>query len=356
MANQILYGFHNLQDLANDRVTTVGVSRVETAINDALAEHNRQMDALMNFFVTRTTEYKTRFTSVTSARLQPLDENGRARPIKPSGYYDISLPLQMGGTAWGFDYVTGQKLTVAETARMTSTMLMADSRWIRDHILASIFTNVDWTFVDPLKGSLTVKALANADSQVYQLFTGGDVGATSQHFLAQANAIDDGADNPFPTIYTTLKQHPENAGEVVAFVPNNLVAAIEALATFTPVSDPNVREGSNTSVLTGSLNAALPGTLIGYVDKVWIVEWRTLPDNYIVATTTEGDRPIAMREDEEASLRGFKQVATRDDHPFYERQYLRRAGFGAWNRVGALVQRIGNGAYAIPTGYTNPMP
>lgn len=356
MANQILYGFHNLQDLANERVTEVGVSVVETALGQALEEHNRQMDALTGFFVEPTTQFKTRFSSVTAARLQPLDENGRARPIKPSGYYDVAFPLLSGGTAWGYDYVTGQKMTVGEVERTTRTMLMADNRWMRDHILAALFANVDWTFTDPLHGALTIKGLANADTQVYQLFSGGDVGATSQHYLAQAAAIDDGADNPFPTIYSTLIQHPENSGDVVAFVPSNLVAAIEALATFSPVSDPNIREGSNTAVLTGTLGGSLPGTLIGYVDKVWIVEWRTLPDSYIIATTTGGDRPIAMREDEEAVLRGFKQVATRDDHPFYERQYLRRAGFGAWNRVGALVYRIGNASYAIPTGYTNPMP
>lgn len=353
MANQILYGFHNLQDLANDRVTTVGVDRVENAITQAVAEHNRQINAVTDFFVTRTTDFKTRFSSVTSARLQPLDENGRARPIKPSGFYDISLPLQMGGTAWGYNFVTGQKMTVGEVARVTQTMIMADRKWMRDHIMASLFDNDGWTFVDPQHGSLAISPLANADSQVYQMFTGGDIGATSQHYLAQAAAIAD-ATNPFPGIYSLLTQHPENSGEVVAFVPSNLTASIEALATFRPVSDPNVSEGSNTAVLTGTLGGSLPGTLIGYVDKVWIVEWRYLPDSYIIATTTEGDRPIAMREDPEASLRGFNKVADRDDHPFYERQYLRRAGFGAWNRAGAVVQRIGNGTYAIPTGYANP--
>jgi hypothetical protein len=354
MANQILYGFHNLLDLANERVTTVGVETINTAIGQAVMEHNKQIDAITNFFVTRTTEYSARFSSVTAARLQPLDNNGRARPIKPSGHYDVAFPIQMGGTAWGYDYVTGQKLTVGEVQRMTSSMLMADARWMRDHILAALFTDADWTFVDPLKGSLTIKALANGDSQIYQVFNGGDTGATADHFTAQAAGIAD-ATNPFPAIYSTLSDHPENGGEVVAFIPNNLVTTVEALANFTPVADPNVTEGANTARLTGSLGATLPGRLIGYVDKVWIVVWRALPDSYIVATTTDGDRPLAMREDEEASLRGFKQVAERDDHPFYERQYLRRAGFGAWNRAGAMVVRIGDASYAIPTNYTSPM-
>lgn len=353
MANQILYGFHNLQDLANERVTTVGVDVVNTAVENAVAEHNRQIDALTDFFVQRTQAFKTRFTSVTGAKLQPLDQNGRARPIKPGGYYDVGLPLEMGGTAWGYNYVTGEKLTVGEVARVTSTMLTADTRWMRDHILAALFDNDGWTFVDPEHGSLTVLPLANGDSQVYQMLSGGDIGTTSQHYLATASAIAD-VTNPYPAIYTNLIQHPENGGQVVAFISPTLSTATKALANFVDVADPNITPGSTTAQLSGTLGGSLPGQLLGYVDGVWIVEWRALPDDYLIATTTEGDRPIAMREDPEASLRGFKKVADRDDHPFYERQYLRRAGFGAWNRVGATVQRFGNGTYAIPTGFANP--
>jgi hypothetical protein len=54
-------------------------------------------------------------------------------------------------------------------------------------------------------------------------------------------------------------------------------------------------------------------------------------------------------------LRGFRRVAEREDFPYEEEIWFRRAGFGAWNRVGARVDRIGNGAYAVPTGYTIPM-
>jgi hypothetical protein len=353
MANQILYGFHNLQDLYNERVTEVGVDVVNTAIAQAVEEQNRQIDSLVNFFVQRTTNFKTRFQSVTGARLQPLDESGRALPIKPSGKYDVAFPIETGGTAWGYNYITGQKLTVGEVARMTQTMNMADSRWLRDKLLAALFTNTNRTFVDPEHGSLTVLPIANGDSQVYQTLSGADLGATSNHFLAEADAIADAA-NPYPEIYSTLMQHPENGGQVVMFISPTISTTTKNLANFTEVPDPNITPGNATATLTGSLGAALPGDLLGYVDGVWIVEWRSLPDNYGIAVTTEGDKPLAMREDMEASLRGFKQVGERNDHPWYERQYMRRAGFGAWSRAGALVKRFGNDTYAIPTGYTAP--
>lgn len=354
MANQILYGFHNLKDLATQRVTTVGVEVVNTAIDQAFEEHNRQVNAITDFFVQRTTAYTARFRSVTAARLQGLDEHGRARPIKPTGYYDVAFPILSAGTAWGADYITSNKMTVMEVNNAVATMLMADARWMRDHILAALYAAATYVFADPMYGNLTIQPLANGDAVTYQVMTGGDVGAAETHQLFQAAAIAD-ATNPYPTIYSELSEHPENSGEVVAFIPSNLVATTSALANFRPVSDPNVQLGANTAQLTGSLNRALPGNVIGYVDKVWIVEWRALPDNYIIATTTDGDRPIAMREDPEPELQGFKQVATRDDHPFYERQYLRRAGFGAWNRVGALIYRVGTGSYAVPTGYTPPI-
>ena len=58
MANQLLYGFIQLKDLAARRVTEVGVQVVNAAIDQAVAEHNRQIQAILDLFATRTTEFK----------------------------------------------------------------------------------------------------------------------------------------------------------------------------------------------------------------------------------------------------------------------------------------------------------
>lgn len=349
----VLYGLLNMQDLYASRVTEIGVTEVSQSIEQSVAEHNRQLNAIMDLFVMRTTKFKGRFLAAGNARLQPLDNSGRALPIKPSGYYDLAWPIQMGGGAWGHDWVTGEKLRVGEVARMMNLMLDADSRWVRDHILAALFyknsTN-PWTFVDDEHGSLSVYGLANGDTTVFNLMTGASSGATDDHLLADATL--DAA--TFAGIEEELLEHPENGGDVISFIPTNLKATVEALSTFYPVEDPDLRIGSASTVLAGSLGRAVPGVVLGKVEKNWIVEWRSLPDNYIISVTTEGDRPIAMREDEEASLRGFKQVAVREDHPWYERQYVRRAGFGAWNRVGAVVTEV-DASYSIPTGYSSPL-
>lgn len=355
MANQVLYGFTNLQDVFDRRVSEVGVGEVTSAIDQAVAEHNRQMSALIGLFAESTTDFKVRYRAATAARLQALDEQGRALPIKPAGQYDIELPIQRAGLALGVTYEASIKMTVAEMQEKVNTLLMGDRRWMRDHMLASLYTNSSWTWNDDEHGSLTIQGLANNDSTTYHIFAGADSGATDNHYKAQASSIGD-ANNPFPDIYSELSEHPENEGPYIALIPTNLKSSVMGLSSFYEESDPNVRNGSAVSELTGNLNIAVPGEIIGYVDKVWIVEWRSLPDSYIVAVAAGGRRPLAMRQHPEPELQGFNRDGNRDDWPYFEQQWVRRAGFGGWNRVGALVYRIGNSSYAIPSNYAVPMP
>jgi len=354
MANQVMYGFVNLKDVFNSRVDDVGVEVVDRAIQETLDQHNRDLNAFIDLFADRTTGYKARFKTAQSARLQPLDESGRARPIKPAGYFDVAYPIAMGGTAWGQNFVASKKLTVQDANNYMATLIDADIRWVRDHILAALFASSSYTYTDPDHGSLTIKGLANGDTDKYLFDGGADAMAIDTHYLATASAIADDA-NPFPTIYSEIMEHPWNAGDVISFIPTGLKSTVEALANFYEYSDPNIRLGANTAELIGTPNVNVPGKLLGRVDKVWVVEWKPLPAGYMINVATDGEKPLQMREDEEAELRGFIQVAERNDHPWYERQYIRRAGFGGYNRVGAVVQLIGNGTYSVPTGYSVPM-
>lgn len=355
MAGSILYGFHQLADVFDQRVTQVGLDVVNTAIQQAVTERNRQLNAMTDLFVTRTTEYSVRYQQFGRARSQPLDQNGRARPIKAAGSYTIAFPIQASGNAWGANYVTRQMMTVAEANEATRTLLDGDTEWVSDHILAALFANATWTFTDEQYGDLTIQPLANGDGVTYALFTGAAQGATDTHQYAQAGAVADAA-NPFPAIYTELTEHPENSGNVVALCASNLIADIQGLATFVEIADPNIQLGANSSQLVGSLGAQVPGTVKGYVDGVWIVDWPRIPSGYFIATTTGGQRPLAQREYPVASLQGFNLVGERDDHPFWEAQYARFTGFGAWNRVGAVAGLIGNASYSVPTNFTSPMP
>lgn len=350
----LLYGFESLKDLAGKRVTEVGVNVVNAAITQAVAEHNRQMSAIMALLAKPITDFKVTYRTPTAARLQALDEFGRARPIKTLGKYDVSYPIQSGGVAWGSTRIMREKMTVQEASDATAALISADIRWMRDHALAALFANTTWTFNDDEHGALTIKGPANGDTDTYMVMAGADAGTTDDHFKAQAAAIADAA-NPFSADYTELTEHPENGGEAVALVASSLVASISGLLNYVPVSDPNIQLGSASKVLIGNLGVSLPGKLLGYVDKVWIAEWKTMPAGYYVMVSTQGEPPLGMRQHPEASLQGFNRVAERNDHPFLESQWERHAGFGAWNRVGAVVRYIGAAGYAVPTNYTSPM-
>ena len=355
MANQVMYGFTNLVSLFDRRLAEVNEREIFTAIDDTVAEHNRQMAALNAIFVDPTTEYKRRYNLPAVARLQPGTATSTALPIEGYGSYDIAFPLQIGDGALGIDWMTRAKITVRELNNKLATLITADARWMRDHILAALFANASWSFTDKAHGALTIQGLANGDSVVYPIMTGADQGATDTHYLAQAAAIDN-SNNPFPTIFDELTEHEENSGEVVVFIPTTLKATVEALATYKAFPDTNIQYGNASDILQGDLGIQTPGRLIGYVNECWIVWWRALPSGYMVATTTGGDRPLAMREEPEAELRGFQRVADTSKHPYYEEQWKRIAGFGGQKRTGAVVYRIGNASYAVPTNYGVPMP
>lgn len=351
----VLLGLLNQQDLANMRVTTVGVRQVFDAVDQSFAEHNRQLNALMALFAFPTIEFQINYGLTGITRNQPLDENGRALPIKPSGSYTVAFPIIDSGNAWGKNYKTSVKLTVGEVARIVAMIMDGDSRWMRDHVLAALFyenSTTPWTFTDPAHGALSIYGLANGDTVTYQIMAGADSAAADDHVKGTA-AI---AAATFTDIHDELVEHPENGDQVVVLVPTASKSTVEGLTGFYPIADPNLRSGSGVTELARTLNVAVPGEVFGYIEGCWVVEWRSMPANYLIGTTIGGVPALAMRQEPEVELQGFNRVADRDNYPWYESQYARYAGFGAYNRVGAIVYRTNNGTYAIPTGYTSPMP
>lgn len=356
MAVELLNGFYNLKDVVNQRVTGDLIPVVTDAIDQSLSEHARVTDIMTEMFVKKTTEHKIRYKSPVAAKLQPLDEHGRARKIKGAGSYDLAFPMREAGAALGETRIALVKMTVQEVNDRIATLLDADKRWLRDMILAALFDNAGYTFSDDEYGDLAVKGLANQDGTLYLVKAGAETGSEAQHYRA-ITALNNST-SPFNTIYRDLTSRPENfgGGEVISLIPTNLEDDVMALTNFIDFDDPDIQRGSASDILVGRLGVSVPGEVIGKVDRNWIVRWDALPDDYIVSTITSGERALAMREHPEAELQGFKRVANRDDDPYYESQYVRYAGFGAWNRVGSIITRVdAGGTYAVPTGFAQPM-
>jgi len=360
MANNTAYGFHSLQEIFSQRIGsgTQNVELVRNAITTTVAEHTRQLNEVTSVFAARTTAAKARFTLPTTGTLQPIDEFGNPKPVAGGGYYEVGFPIQGGGTAFGTDRVSRQLMTIQQANDDVLGAQLKDVDWVMRHMLAAIFTKTAWTYTDrdSTIGDISVKGLASGDTDKYA-FAGGTV-ATDDHYRATADAIDD-SHNPFSPLRKELSEHPGNRGPFVAYVPSNLVDAITALTEFKDKPDENITALSG-EVLNneGAQVRRFGDEVLGYLKsaRMWVVEWKRLPDSYMIATALGNTDPVLkMREYDAPALQGFFPELHSPDGNLNITRLLRYAGFGVYDRTGAVVQLIGNGTYSVPTGYTAPL-
>jgi len=364
MPNVNAYGFMSLADQYSQRISNIngGVQRVWDAIQASVAEYNRVSGATLSEFAVPTELALEQIELPGDGTLQPLDEHGNPLPVIPSGSYQVAYPIQGGGTAWGDNRVSRELMTVEEADRFTADSLRRDGNWLVRHALAAIFTNTAWTFNDKSGGAfgvkglgdITIQPLANNDSVKYAR-KGISAPAVDNHYLAQADAIAN-ATNPFPAIKAELHEHPSNMNApIVAYVASNLVASIQGLTEFVDKDDSDIRPGANSDSLIGMISAGPGDEVIGKTKSgVWIVEWGALPSDYLIAKVM-GRPPLKMREYPAPNLKGLFPERAEVDGNHIVRRFIRYAGFGCFDRVSALVMRIGNASYAIPTGFSAPL-
>lgn len=354
MAASQIFGIVGMADIGSDALLAdLGRDAIVNVVNVSLAEHNAMVNQFLAPFGELTSDYKRRLLLPGGGKLQASDENGRARPRKGTSY-DVALPILQGGDAWGSNYVTLQKMSVERFGTLLTGMLNADFASVRDLTYSALFTATSWTFADPEYGDLVVKYLANGDTDTYPT-VGSTALATDTHLLAQAATIAD-ANNPFPTIRDELLEHGSDLGDVIAFIPPSIQSAVEGLTEFTAIPNDIVVVGNgDTTISRRGPKIPVPGQVIGYLttSRTWIVVHRTLPTGYLIAVTENGPRPLAFRQDKQAALQGFHHAGDVDKFPFFEDQWIRRIGAGAWNRVGAVALYFGTSAsYTAPSGYS----
>jgi hypothetical protein len=362
MANNILnYGFHNYSALAANRIAEMDAQVVFDMVNTSAAMHTERVNALLSGLTERITEFRRKFILSAPVDMQPVTSDSSSKPVKPLLSYNVDLPLRRWGSKFGLDYETAAKITLAELEALTMTMLMGDGKTMKRHMLASIFTNTDWSFADDDHGTLTIKGLANADGTLYPQAAGGT--EDSQHYLAQAAAIADNA-NPYDNIYAQLKKHPSNnvgpSTPIVCYIPTNLVATTKALANFVDLAATDIRMGADNSEVVAAASLinqvkAFGDEVLGKCDGCWIVQWGALPPGYIFAHAQGAGPVLGMREQPEAALQGLHTLRDTSSPVLQSTEMRRIAGFAVMNRVAALVYRIGDASYAIPTGYTQPL-
>lgn len=360
MANNVAYGFIEIEDLFSKRVSDVNVEVISTAMDDTIAEWNRQIASLMTW-VEPTTTIKQKVNLGATTRMQPMSEHSVPDLVRGGSSYEVGYPIREWAVAIGGTRRSWPTMTVSELNDAVTTALSGDAATMRTHLLATIFTNTAWTFDDDLVGNVSVVPLANGDGTLY-MKNGKAAAEVDNHYLAQAAAISDVA-NPYPLIYQEINEHPTNANAtIVAFIPANLVDSTKALTDFIEVNDPLIQYGANANTLAPSALAnydtirGAGSEVLGRVNRIWIVQWDDLPDSYIMAVALNTTAAIRMRESDVEALRGMYRTERTTDNDGTVWRWYHYYGFGIYDRTAMVVYRIGNASYAIPTGYEQPLP
>lgn len=352
-----IYGILGIQD-RDTTVDSVGQRTVYEAVNMLVDRHNADMEAAQSVFVEETiTDYQETYWLPGGGKMQESTRLTRPGAVKPIGSYTVAYDLRDARDQVAWDDITGAYLTLNKLQTALRSVMIRHANWVRFQILKHLLNNVNATFVDEIRGSLTIRRLANTDSTTYPPVIASESEADDNHYLESgyaATAISD-TNNPFPVVRNEIQEH-FGEGEIVAFINQAETPEVQALTNFVPVGDRFVRPGDATATIAGGPSRSVPGTIIGRVDNVWVVEWMWMPASYLLALDIQQPGPLKMRIDEPTTIRGrgrLELVAEQEEFPLRESFWRDRRGYGVGNRLSAVVMEFGTGGtFSIPSGYS----
>ena len=355
-----IFGALGISDGDRVFVNTIGQDVVYDAIQELLDEWNADLNAALAVFVERTTDdFKLRYKLPGGGRLQQVSGMAEVAEVARYGQWDVAFPLKMFAAGFGGDRVSLAYLTAVELDAHLDTIFAQDLATVRYELLKTILNNAPASFLDVLHGSLTLVPIANGDGVIYPPILGAEVEAVENHFLLSgyiSSGISD-TNNPFPTIVDELEEHfgaPTGGSSIVTFIANAQKAKVEALTDFEEVGDRFIRPGDDTAIPIG-LPTRLPGKILGRCSGSWVVEWRWVPDDYVIGIHMDAPKPVIRRIDPaDTGLSGeLNLVQTDEKYPLKKSTWDRRFGLGVGNRLNGVVMQMKVSApYVIPTGYS----
>jgi hypothetical protein len=292
--------------------------------------------------------------------MQERGKLSRGGQIITKGEWDVQFPLLDFNDGIISDDVDLGYMTIQDMQRTLESIRTRSANTNRRMILQALFNNANWSVIDGTgKGTLTIKPLANGDTDLYPPVHAADAAATENHFLASGYVGSNISDtnNPCATMKDELEEHfggPTVGGaEIVVWGPKDHTAKIEALADFVSVNDMHIDPGITTAQAVG-LPEGLPGTVKGRGDGYWYVEWQRLPANYLYAQHLSAPAPLVRRIDEAGSGMGDGSlilVAQEDEFPFLNSLYRQRHGVGVGNRLNGVVMKLTTSTYDVPAAF-----
>lgn len=348
-------------DYAFTRVTTIDKALLYEAVNDYVQMASMNMRAAAALFVEgQTTRYTERYQLPMGGMMSVWSGEDKAAAIKRKGKWDVAYPLEkysdtVALTTEDYAYMTGQEFR----AHIDGVTTRYVNRY-RHQLLRRLFKNTNDTVTDEHNGvSLTVKPLADGDSDVYPPVNGSDSEATADHYVETgyaATVISD-TNNPYRDIITDklVTRFGRQTGDISIVTLINKAEAPEtqALSNFVPYVSNAIAPGVNTDRVNMP-SRPVPGQLIGHVDGTWVSVYDWIPANYALALYLNAPAPLKERiAPPDTNLgTGLQLENASADWPFLYNNWVARFGIGTGNRLNGVVVEFGTGGtYSIPTAY-----
>lgn len=319
---------------------------------------NAEVDAALAAFVeTDTTAYGERYKLPGGGTMQRRGLAAQPAATKAGGSYDVGYPLEDFSDALSVDDVTLAYMTPQEYQRHVDNIAIRYANTVRTEILVALLLSANRTFVDVKlpTPSVTVKPLANGDTDKYPPVIGSRTEATENHYVETNYAVSSisNTNNPVKTAVNELLEHtgfPLGGGSIAYFAKSDVVEKLSGLTGYVPVVDNYIRAGQDTAV---PINLpSVPGTIMGRFNGAWIIDWEWMPTNYALSIDLSQPAPLKRRVD--AAGTGLPSrlsfVAQRNEFPIESGIWRARFGFGVGNRLNGYVQEFGTGGtFTDPT-------
>lgn len=356
-----IYGLLGLADNDRSFINTLGQEVIYTAAEAYLMQHNADVQMAYAAFVEeQTANFKERIRLPGGGYLQRRGGTAQSGAVQSAGAWDVAYPLENFGAQMATDRVSLAYMTVMQFNKELETVRVQDINTRRLEMLRALFNNASRTFVDELPGgggTLTLMPLANGDAVLYPPIIGSAAEQQLQHYVTSgyaASAISD-ANNPAAVLLDMLERvhgAPTGYGNIACMINNAQKAKFEALTEFIPTEDINIVLGDDDARPRNLPN--VPGRVIGRVSGAWIVEWRWIPADYILAINLDMPGPLKERiHPEFTNLEtGLQLVAEDANYPIQSRHYEDHFGYAVSNRLnGVVMQLTAAGSYTTPAVY-----
>lgn len=356
-----LTGALKIADAERATVNNVGQALVYEEAKKYLAWHSADLEKQRAVFVQGVTDkYLIKYKLPGGGRLQRRGGQAVSGAVKPSGSWDVGFPLEDFGAQYALTDVDMAYMTIAQLELAVDNIRIQDMNTVRYEVLRALLNNTARSYVDetiPDAATVTVKPLANNDTDVYPTVIGSETETTENHYLTSGfvGADIDDTNNPFKIARDELEEHfgtPTGYGNIAVFTNGDFNDEIEALSNFKEVEDIHIRSGQDVSV---PVNLPLvPGRILGRCGGVWVVQWKYVPATYMLAVDLGAGAPLMERRDPAFTGLGTGlQLVSKDKHaPFESAHYRHRVGFGVANRLnGVALELTADASYDIPADY-----